>query len=123
MLERRRSAEERRQNRRAAFVAAVRQCMGEETELALAQDLCETGIQLRRAGAACEPNTAVSLAFELPDGGDLLSVDGEVVFERAHGGYQATGVRFLTLSAESRARIARFLGGGAPRFSSPAPLL
>jgi hypothetical protein len=55
------------------------------------------------------PAAPLHLSFELPDGGELLTVGGAVVFERADGAYRQTGVRFLSLSARDRARIARFL--------------
>jgi hypothetical protein len=110
MTERRQSPTERRLGRRAPFVAAVHQRVGARSELALAQNLGETGIQLKRvAGRAYLPRTRVALAFELPDGGGLVTVRGQVVFERAEGAYQATGVQFEALSAHDRARIARFL--------------
>lgn len=111
MLERRRTTVERRCGRRAPFVAAVRHDVGGETELALAQNLGPTGIELKRpAGRAYEPRTPVSLAFELPDGGDLVQVQGAIVFERAAGAsYQTSGVRFLALSPLDHARIQRIL--------------
>jgi hypothetical protein len=110
MDERRLSPRERRRARRAPFVASVRQDIGTDTQLALAQNLGETGMELRRiADRAFLPRTPMVLAFELPDGGDLISVRGAVVFERADGRYQTTGVRFEAISLPDRARIARYL--------------
>ena len=110
MDERRKSPAERRRARRAPFVASVSQRIGEETDLALAQDLGESGMQLRRLpGRAYLPQTPIVLAFELPDGGDLIQVRGAVVFERADGNYRHTGVRFEAISLGDRARIAHYL--------------
>jgi hypothetical protein len=112
---------ERRRGRRAPFVAAVR-CkvggtgprptagVGCNDQLALAQNLGPTGIELKRpAGRAYMPRTPVTLAFELPDGGDVVRVQGAIVFERAAGGYQTTGVRFLAMTPLDHARIIRAL--------------
>ncbi len=108
MTERRRTPSERRAGRRAPFVAAVRQEMGAEVMLAQARNLGETGMELR-----CVPpafgSGALSLAFELPDGGELVEVSGAVVFERCEGRYFATGVKFENISHQDRQRIARFV--------------
>ena len=111
MHDRRRTPVERRTGRRAPFVAAVRHDVAGQTELALAQNLGPTGIELKRpAGRAYLPRTPVSLAFELPDGGDLVQVQGAIVFERAASdGFQTSGVRFLALSPLDHARIQRLL--------------
>ena len=110
MQERRRAAEERRRGRRAPFVAAVKQKVAGEVQLALAQNLGPTGIELKRpAGRSYMPRTPVTLAFELPDGGDVVRVQGAIVFERAAGGYQTTGVRFLAMTPLDHARIIRAL--------------
>lgn len=112
MVERRRLpvAGDRRRARRAPFVASVLKQVGSETTLALAQDLGESGIQLRRvAGATHLPLTDVTLSFELPDGGELIRVRGAVVFERAEGSWATMGVRFESISHADRQRIARYL--------------
>lgn len=110
MHDRRRAPVERRRGRRAPFIAAVAQKVGASVELAQAQNLGATGIELKLpAGRAYLPRTPVSLAFELPDGGDVVHVKGAIVFERAAGGYQTTGVRFVTLSPLDHARILRVL--------------
>jgi hypothetical protein len=82
-----------------------------DVELALAQNLGPTGIELKRPSGvrACPPRTPVRLAFELPDGGDLVHVEGAIVFARAAGAYQSCGVRFESVSHRDRARILRFL--------------
>jgi len=110
MDDRRKSPVERRAGRRAPFVAAVRHETGAEVQLALAQNIGPTGMELKRPGGGdCRPATPVSLAFELPDGGDLVRVQGAVVFERAAGPYQTSGVRFDALSPLDHARILRAL--------------
>jgi hypothetical protein len=110
LAERRMSPGERRRGRRAPFVASVKQSVGRDTQLALAQDLGELGMQLRRLpGPAYLPRTPLTLTFELPDGGELIQVRGQVAFERAEGNWQTTGVRFEAISLADRARIARFL--------------
>lgn len=110
MRERRVSPTERRRARRAPFVAAVRQHVGDDTWLALSTDLGETGMALKRVpGPTFQPHTPMTLSFELPDGGDLIHVRAGVVFERADGNYQQTGVRFEAITWADRQRIARFL--------------
>jgi PilZ domain len=111
MQDRRKRGAERRRGRRAPFVAAVKHKVGGEVQLALAQNLGPTGIELKRpAGRAYMPRTPVTLAFELPDGGDVVRVQGAIVFERAAGpGYQTTGVRFLAMTPLDHARIIRAL--------------
>ncbi len=111
MHDRRRAPGERRGGPRAPFVAAVRHEVDGRTELALAQNLGPTGIELKRpAGSTYQPRTAVWLAFELPDGGEVVTVEGTIVFERAAGGYRRSGVRFLAMSPRDQARIERVLG-------------
>ena len=110
MVDRRRSAPERRRDVRAPLVASVKQHVDGELALALAQDVGAHGIRLKRvSGRAFSPRTRVSMVFELPDGGDLVRVRGAVVFERAEGAYRSTGVRFEDLSPLDHARIVRFI--------------
>jgi hypothetical protein len=109
MIERRRSSRERRRSLRAPLVAAVRERVGGEVRLALAQNLGERGIALRRVAGTCRLATPMALAFELPDGGGLVNVRGAVVFERADGGYLSTGVRFEDLTPLDHARIVSYL--------------
>ncbi len=110
MLERRTAPLERRVARRVPFVAAVRHEVGADVELALAQDLGPEGLKLKRPrGSAYQPRTPVSLAFELPDGGELVSARGVLVFDRAQGSFQTCGVRFTELSPLDHARIVRVI--------------
>jgi hypothetical protein len=110
MVERRRlpGLGDRRRARRVPFVASVLKKVGAETTLALAQDLGDGGIQLRST-RGCPMSTSVSLAFELPDGGELIRVRGAVVFERAEGSWHTVGVQFEMISLSDRQRIARYL--------------
>jgi RNase P/RNase MRP subunit p29 len=109
-MDRRRLAPERRRAARAPLVAAVSHRVGGELQLAQAEDVGENGMKLKRvAGRTYLPRTPVTMAFELPDGGELVRVRGAVVFERAEGNYQSTGVRFEDLSPLDHARIVRFI--------------
>ena len=108
MVDRRRPVGERRRSRRAPFVASVRERFGGRTQLALAQNLGEQGMELRRPGEATDP-VPLELDFELPDGGGLIRVRGTVTFERSDGRYHHAGVRFGALSSADRARIVRYL--------------
>jgi hypothetical protein len=115
--DRRLAVSDRRDEPRAPFVAAVLQRIGSAVQLALAQNLSEHGIELRRApGQSYLPSTPVSLTFELPDGCGVLKVRGIVVWGRADGGYQTAGVRFSDVAAADEARLRRFLERIAPPF-------
>jgi hypothetical protein len=113
-FERRRTAGERRSARRTPFIAAVRSAPagGLASELALAVDLSESGMRLRRC-AGPQQAVLVRLEFELPDGQGPIVAAGRLLFE--HGeqerGYRASGVRFIGLDDDEQARIARFVAG------------
>ena len=113
MTDRRVARLDRRAGRRAPFVAAVRTArpgQRDQVQLALARNLGEDGMELCRAPSGdWGARTRVALAFELPDGGEIVEVRGAVVFERAEGRWRSTGVRFEGISAVDRARIARYL--------------
>jgi len=113
MMERRRSPEERRRGRRAPFVASVRQRCGGQVQLALAQNLGEHGMELKRLPASLPlPSHGVApleLVFELPDGGPLVRARANIVFDRMGGAYRTTGVRFAAISSKDRERILRYL--------------
>jgi c-di-GMP-binding flagellar brake protein YcgR len=113
----RRGGAERRQVRRVPFIAAVRQEIGQTTRLALAQDLGPDGIKLKQAPGESAPREGtVRLAFELPDGGGLVSVEGCVVFETdgQTDPYRQAGVRFLTLAPDDRRRISCYVESATP---------
>jgi hypothetical protein len=112
MLERRLapSAGDRRRSQRAPFIASVRQRCGGQVELALAQNLGEHGMELKRLPSAVDDlPQVIELCFELPDGGGVVRVCGTVVFDRPAGPYRTTGVRFASIAPADRARILRFL--------------
>jgi hypothetical protein len=112
MIERRGVSPDRRREARAPLVAAVKQDVGSEVQLALAQDVATTGMRLKCVPGEA-PRTTVSMSFELPDGGELVRVRGAVVFERADGSYQMAGVRFEDLSPLDHARIVRYIRGAS----------
>jgi hypothetical protein len=111
MMERRHSPDERRRGRRAPFVASVRQRSGGQVQLALAQNLGEHGMELKRLPAALPAHVVapLELMFEIPDGGGMIRARATIVFDRREGAYHTTGVRFAALSPEDRARILRYL--------------
>src|SRR5262245_27389142 len=122
--ERRRSRTERRHSQRFPFVVAVRQqvigdamlAVGHGVHLAQSSDLGMGGMRIWRRCDRTEPalpmHTPLQLIFELPDGGELLELRGEVVFDEVYSHsetFRATGVRFSELSAESAERLQGFL--------------
>src|SRR5688572_8252393 len=134
LFERRRAERERRAARRAPFIAAVRsaQASSEGVELALAIDLSESGMRLRRChGVDADTQPLVRLEFELPDGGPPIVTAGRLLFDHCEGrrageggAFRASGVRFIGLCDEEQARIARFVAmqsaGRGERPSDPA---
>jgi hypothetical protein len=119
LFERRRAERERRAARRAPFVAAVRSAPAgaQGVELALAIDLSESGMRLRRChGVDADTQPLVRLEFELPDGGPPIVAAGRLLFDHCEGrrageggAFRASGVRFIGLCDEEQARIARFV--------------
>jgi hypothetical protein len=111
-FDRRRTPRERRGARRAPFVAAVRSSpsttRAEREELALAVDLSERGMRLRRLLDA-PAQGLVQLEFELPDGGAPILATGRLLGGDAHGSYRMSGVRFIDLDGDEAARIARYV--------------
>src|SRR5690242_19148281 len=92
----RRRAADRRGAERIPFIASVREQIGQQVHLALAQNLGERGMKLWRPRglARYSTNTPVELCFALPDEDELVYASGVIVFERAEGAYQSTGIRF-----------------------------
>ena len=109
LFDRRRTPMERRATRRAPFVASVRSTAeAVPEELALAVDLSETGMRLRRLPGA--PGAGlIHLEFELPDGGAPIHASGRLLFDGADGSYRMTGVRFIGLDDDEAARIASYV--------------
>lgn len=111
--DRRRSQVDRRGARRHPFVAAVRASLGQGVSLGQAANLGMTGMLVQRTWGPTEEtwpqNTVMRLRFELPDGGDLLELAGEVVFDRPGGRCFTTGVRFGEMPVEAAARLRSFL--------------
>ena len=112
LADRRRSSRERRESLRAPFVAAVRSAHRDEEELALALDLSESGMRLRRCEGAGEA-AVVRLEFELPDGGGPVVAAGRLLFEKRDGSHYAAGVRFVDLGTDDALRIARYVADHA----------
>ena len=128
--ERRRTRSERRHSQRFPFVVAVRQQVigdaGLEVEhgvhLAQSSDLGMGGMRVWRRCSRTEPplplHTALQLMFELPDGGKLLELRGEVVFDEVYSQsetFRATGVRFAELPEDVARRLEGFLSMASAR--------
>ena len=115
--DRRQVSLERRETDRRPFVAAVRhEPASGRMHLGQAANLGLSGMQVRRRVHTAEPALAarapVAVAFALPDGGELLRLQAEVVFDEPQGGAQyVTGLRFADPSAEVKARLRSFLTG------------
>ncbi len=119
--DRRRAPGERRGCRRLPFVAAVRHRLGSPVSLqvALSANLGLTGMQVSRCtgpedgnayAAGLTPSTPVQVAFQLPDGGALVELCAEVVFDRPQGArLRTTGLRFGERSPDVDERLRSFL--------------
>lgn len=82
--------------------------------LGQAANLGLCGMQVRRRACTAEPHlpaqAELEVAFALPDGGDLLRLRAEVVFDRPQGGaHHLTGLRFQELPPEAEARLRSYL--------------
>jgi|GEM_PF-3378542 len=107
MHDRRSGQRERRQDRRAPFIAAVRTSVAGSSAitLGLTQNLSGTGLELLHPDVA---EGRVSLRFELQDGGGPVELEGDVVSARPSGpGMQRAGVRFVGLSSAVEERLVR----------------
>ncbi len=117
-IDRRQAASDRRGTGRLPFVASVRHQVvpgPERVALGLSANLGLTGMKVMRP-AAGEPDlpshTPLHLAFELPDGGDLVEVAALVVFDRPRSEdsrFRVTGLRFARLVPQVETRIQAFL--------------
>jgi len=118
---------DRRGSGRLPFIAAVRQEAGTlpgggeppafALHLSQARNLGLCGMQVRRRAHAAEGDlparTRLRLCFQLPDGGQLLRLHAEVVFDRQEerdAPYRLTGLRFADLPEETAARLRSFIG-------------
>jgi len=109
LYDRRSGQPERRQDRRAPFVAAVRTAdtSGTAIALGLMQNLSATGMELLHPDVR---KGRLSLRFELPDGQGTVELAGEVVSARPYSaGLQRAGVRFVELGPAVEERLLRAL--------------
>lgn len=110
-VERRQTNSERRRAARIPFIAAVKQKVGNDVRLGLALNLGLGGIALRLApGEQLKARTSIQLAFDLPDGGELVSITGVVMFSAQCGAYQTSGIKFENISPDVRSRIQALIG-------------
>lgn len=112
MNDRRRAPRDRRAARRLPFVAAVLRQEGSRRELLQSCDLGLLGMQVRRLAdddAGPGPLPALRLSFELPDGGEVMTLQAQVVFDRLEGSYRKSGLRFFELPVEVEQRLRLFL--------------
>jgi len=108
-LERRRTERDRRGSWRVSAVCAVRNLVGDDFHLSQSEDIGPGGITLRRPrDLPMQPETPVSLTFDLPGTRNTIAVDGLVVSDRRHGGFRRTGIRFVQPSTEQMAMLREF---------------
>jgi hypothetical protein len=108
-VERRRAERDRRQSWRIAAVCAVRNTVGDRIHLGQSEDIGPGGITLRRpCDLPIQPETAVSLTFDLPGTRTTVDVDGLVVSDRRSGAFRRTGIRFTGPSSRQLAALAEF---------------
>jgi hypothetical protein len=108
-VERRRAERDRRQNWRVAAVCAVRNMVGNRIHLGQSEDIGPGGITLRRPrDLPMQPETPVSLTFDLPGTQTTVDVDGLVVSDRRYGAFRRTGIRFVGPSSKQLAVLAEF---------------
>lgn len=105
-LERRRSERDRRVCGRVPVVCAVRNTIAGRLYLGQAEDIGPGGITLRRpCDLAVQPQTPITLTFDLPGLRRTLDLDGLVISDRRMGSFRRTGVRFLRPSDEQAALL------------------
>lgn len=106
---------DRRNTGRYPFVAAVRhQAQAFGVGLAQAANLGLLGMKVVRVSGEGEPalveRTPMHVAFELPDGGSLVELLAEVVFDRPRDErHRVMGLRFASLAPEVEGRLRAFL--------------
>ena len=89
--DRRRSHRERRTTVRVAAVFAVKSVARGRLQLGQAEDICPTGMTVRRPkDVALSPGTGLVLTFALPGGGAMLRLSALVVSDRLYGSFRRT---------------------------------
>ena len=107
--DRRRSHQERRTTVRVAAVFAVKSVARGRLQLGQAEDICPTGMTVRRPkDVALSPGTGLLLTFALPGAGAMLRLSALVVSDRLDGSFRRTGLRFVALAADQQQQIAGF---------------
>lgn len=97
------------------MAAVLQRALGSRVPLlGQAANLGRCGMQLHRCrgeGEAPLPqDTPLSVSFELPDGGALVTVAAQLVFERAQDGRTfSAGLRFCDLDPALQQRLERYL--------------
>jgi hypothetical protein len=107
--DRRRSHKERRTAARVAAVFAVKSVVRGRMQLGQAEDICPTGMTIRRPkDLALSPGTGVVLTFALPGNGAMMRLGALVVSDRLSGSFRRTGLSFVALAADQQQQIAGF---------------
>ena len=109
--ERRQRSSERRRAARIPFIAAVKQRVGDELRLGLVLNIGLGGLGLRSApGELLPARTTIQLAFDLPDGGELVQIAGTVMFSKEYGAFATSGIKFENITPAIRRRIKAMIG-------------
>ena len=107
--ERRRIAQDRRQNDRVVSIFAVKSAVGPDVHLSQCEDLTPVGMSLRRPGGfPLATGMPVMLCFELPGHGEEMLVPSVVVSDQRAGKFRRTGLRFSELSSDHARKIEHF---------------
>lgn len=100
--------DERRRARRKRVDLMLNAYQNGFPRLAVADNLSETGIRLRRvlqpSSLQCGP---VELEFQLPNDPEIFHVKGDYVHSSQARGY--IGIRFLDLTEEQKIKVRRFI--------------
>lgn len=117
--DRRQSSSDRRRAARIPFIAAVKQrTTGTpgRAQLGLSLNIGLGGIAVRWApGESLRPRSLIDLSFELPDGGELVTLTGIVMFSRQYGSFQHSGIRFESITPDVRQRLQAMIGDSDQR--------
>lgn len=108
-VERRRAERDRREEWRVPVVCAVRNSVKGKLHLGQAEDIGPGGITLRRPrDVPVEPETPMTLTFDLPGTQATIDVDGLVVSDCRKGAFRRTGIRFVGASSEQIEMLSAF---------------